>query len=209
MEWTYKGLKWSGSSMELRTLKTANSCVRYSIWSSFQSFFTVSLHTQAVKRCEFFTYELDTEDCNLYESDAEAGHLVEDPNFIHGPRICPTGDYEVWGCFKIWVSTSANLLSDNFGYQMAISPAVKALPDSDSPEECMVWLHISLRLHTRDRERFETLTAFSDQMEHPTHIEHKLHVHYSVFSGCVFCVQSLWICDVEGSQQVKSTPSLI
>ena len=52
--------------------------------------------------CEYFTYELDTKDCNLYEVDAEAGTLVEDPNFVHGPRICPTGstpqiDYKVTG----------------------------------------------------------------------------------------------------------------
>ena len=55
---------------------------------------------QAVKRCEFFTYGLDTEDCNLYESDAEAGHLEEDPNFIHGPRICPTGEV-MGGCGQV------------------------------------------------------------------------------------------------------------
>ena len=42
-------------------------------------------------RCEFFTYGLDTEDCNLFEGQAGAGNLVEDNDFIHGPRICPTG----------------------------------------------------------------------------------------------------------------------
>ena len=68
---------------------------------AFSLFFhRLFLHTQYVKRCEFFTYELDTEDCNLYESDAEAGHLVEDPNFIHGPRICPTG-VVMGGCGQV------------------------------------------------------------------------------------------------------------
>lgn len=109
------------------------------IWDLFHCHYTASLHTQATKRCEFFTYGLDTEDCNLYESDAEAGHLVEDPNFIFGPRICPTGIYDGWGYFKIWVSISVKLLSDNVGYHLAILPGAKGLADSDSPEECMVW----------------------------------------------------------------------
>ena len=109
------------------------------IWDLFHCHYTASLHTQATERCEFFTYRLDTEDCNLYESDAEAGHLVEDPNFLFGPRICPTGIYDGWGYFKIWVLISVKLLSDNVGYHLAILPGAKGLADSDSPEECMVW----------------------------------------------------------------------
>lgn len=63
------------------------------IWEIILCPLIISFHTQSVKMCEYFTYELDTEDCNLYEVDAEAGTLVEDPNFVHGPRICPTGSY--------------------------------------------------------------------------------------------------------------------
>ena len=52
----------------------------------------VSFHTKNVKRCEFFIYGVHTEDCNLYESDAEEAELVEDTNSIYGPRICPSGE---------------------------------------------------------------------------------------------------------------------
>ena len=69
-----------------------------------------SFHKQSVKICDYFTYELDTEDCNLYDAvDAEAGNLVEDPNFVHGPRICPTGS-----CGKLLTNIGLNIDKANF-----------------------------------------------------------------------------------------------
>ena len=58
---------------------------------------------QATKLCEFFTYKLDTRDCNLYESGAQMGTLVEEINFIHGPRICHTSNTANKRVFHLFV----------------------------------------------------------------------------------------------------------
>ena len=42
--------------------------------------------------CEFFTFLLDSKKCLLYKIDAEQIDLKNNPNLIHGPRICPTGE---------------------------------------------------------------------------------------------------------------------